>query len=298
MASKRNLSSADQQRYRELLQAATVGALMDSRRWEPGDLAFQGGTSLHLVHGSVRFSEDLDFMVRGGLSLAGLSGEVQRRLQHLPGVPEDMSVTVTDAKDERNPHAFIVTLGGQKVIGSAKVKIELWSTSDKAMSALKVVVRPVASPAGPRVFVPVLPLDEVVADKVYALGARDRLKPRDVFDLWWLCHEHKLRVCPQALMLRLQIYPAPGGEPAQTAERWKEQARKRLADIEGSALAGAVALDLARWLPTYWGMNPSVAAQMLAVSAEQLRQGLGAMLEAYPDQPSAGQPELAPPRRG
>ena len=66
---KRTLSAQDEVHLRAVLQTATLAALMDSRRWEPGDIAFQGGTSLHLTHGSARFSEDLDFMVRGSLSL-------------------------------------------------------------------------------------------------------------------------------------------------------------------------------------------------------------------------------------
>jgi len=81
---KRVLTPQQLQTLRSMLQAATIAALMDSRRWEPGDLAFQGGTCLHLAHGSARFSEDLDFMVRGGLSLRGLSKEVQNKL-HLFG---------------------------------------------------------------------------------------------------------------------------------------------------------------------------------------------------------------------
>lgn len=69
---KRTLSSQEEAQLRDVLQTATLAALMNSRRWEPGDIAFQGGTSLHLAHGSARFSEDLDFLVRGGLSLKGL----------------------------------------------------------------------------------------------------------------------------------------------------------------------------------------------------------------------------------
>ena len=67
---KRTLSARDEVHLRAVLQTATLAALMDSRRWEPGDIAFQGGTSLHLAHGSARFSEDLDFRVRGSCSTA------------------------------------------------------------------------------------------------------------------------------------------------------------------------------------------------------------------------------------
>ena len=78
LSHKRVFSTQAQLQLREILQTATLAALMDSRRWEPGDLAFQGGTSLHLAHGSARFGEDLNFMVRGGLSLDGLSKQVKK----------------------------------------------------------------------------------------------------------------------------------------------------------------------------------------------------------------------------
>ena len=282
MPAKRTLSPSDQQRFRELLQSATIGALMNSRRWEPGDLAFQGGTCLHLAHGSARFSEDLDFMVRGGLSLEGLSKEVQRLLQQLPGVPADMSVTVSDAKDKRNPHAFMVTLGGPHVIGSAKVKIELWATSDAAMDSLKVLVSQIPSPAGFPAFVPTLTLEEIVADKVYALGARDRLKPRDIFDLWWLQEQKAAALDPEAFTRRLDIYPVEGGDRDDTAARWLRLAREHLDDLQAPRSAAVVASDLARWLPSSWKMDEAVAAQMISVSADMLARGLEIMEEQFP----------------
>lgn len=276
MAAKRSLSPADQQRYRMILQSATIGALMDSRRWAPGELAFQGGTSLHLAHGSARFSEDLNFMVRGGLSLGDLSKAVQRRLQRLPGVPADMVVTVSTPTGERNPHAFMVTLGGPNVIGSAKVKVELWNTPGEALDSLKLLIKPISSPTGAQAFVPTLTLDEVVADKVYALGARDRLKARDVFDLWWLCEQQGATLNTDELLTRLLIYPAPqrDSSPQETADNWLASAEARLATLADPKVAKAVAMDLLRWLPSSWKMDQAVATQMLNASARCIDRGI------------------------
>lgn len=276
MASKRALSPADQQRYRQILQSATIGALMDSRRWEPGDLAFQGGTCLHLAHGSARFSEDLDFMVRGGLSLGDLGKAVQRRLQRLPGVPLDMEVTVSKPSGDRNPHAFMVTLGGPSVIGSAKVKVELWSTPGEALDALNLLIKPIASPNGMQAFVPTLTLDEVVADKVYALGARDRLKARDVFDLWWLLDQQGATLKPRSLLKRLAIYPSPAKDSTieETAETWLDKASARRETLAHPDTAEDVAKDLRRWLPGSWAMDSTQAATMLASCARSLDEGI------------------------
>lgn len=290
MVKKRSLTAEEQQRFRAVLQTATLGALMDSRRWQPGELAFQGGTCLHLAHGSARFSEDLDFMVRGGLSLQSLSNEVQRRLQHLTGVPADMAITVAPSRQQRNPHAFMVTLSGPDVIGSAKVKIKLWQTSQAALNSLKLLVRAIPSPTGQQVFVPTLTLEEIFADKVYALGARDRLKARDVFDLWWLCEQKTMAVDADTLCTRLDIYPGAENNRAQTAHQWLATADKRLADLRAAPTTAAVAADLKRWLPSSWKINDTVAATMLAVSVQKLVEGIAVMAARFP---RIGAPETA-----
>lgn len=249
---------------------------MDSRRWEPGDIAFQGGTSLHLAHGSVRFSEDLDFMVRGGLSLAGLSRAVQKKLRLPSNVAADLSVTVTPIKDAHNPHSFYVTLAGPQVIGSAKVKIELWQTPASAMRALTLKVSTIASTAG-QAFVPTLSLGEIFADKVYALGARARIKPRDVFDLWWLCEQGTAAPSADLLRTRLHIYPVASANEIDTAQAWLENAAQRLADLQAPGAAQRVELDLTRWLPSSWPIDTAIVAAMLERARAQLQLGIDHM---------------------
>ena len=288
MSKKRTLTAGDAQRFRAILQSATLAALMDSRRWQPGELAFQGGTCLHLAHGSARFSEDLDFMVRGGLSLHGLSKEVQRRLQFIPGVPGDMAVIVAPAKESRNPHAFMVTLAGPNVVGSAKVKIELWQTSASALASVKLVVKAIPSPTGNQAFVPTLTLDEILADKIYALGARSRLKARDIFDLWWLCDKQPMHADADALCTRLDIYPGDNTDRAQTAAKWLTAARLRLSALQAVHTAAAVATDLKRWLPTSWKMDNAVATTMTEVATQKLEEGIAIMAARFPPKGAHG----------
>ena len=276
---KRTLPPQQEQFLRAMLQTATLAALMDSRRWEPGDLAFQGGTSLHLAHGSARFSEDLDFMVRGGLSLAGLSKQVQQKLRLPPDVPSDLRVTVSSGKDARNPHSFDVTLSGPQVLGSARVKVEFWQAQPEALKSLQLKISTVASPAG-QAFVPTLTLPEIFADKVYALGARGRIKPRDVFDLWWLGEQGMPALTLQALLTRLEIYPAASGQALDTARAWLANAALRLAELRAADAALRVAFDLKRWLPSSWLMNEQVAADMLQIAVAQLEVGMG-LLQAW-----------------
>lgn len=275
MSSKRTLSTPDQQRLRTILQTATLAALMDSRRWQPGDIAFQGGTSLHLAHGSARFSEDLDFMVRGSLSMTGLATQVRKRLRLPPDIPADLQVAVSSGKDAHNPHIFYVTLSGPTVLGSVKVKIELWQTDAAALKSLSLKVSTVTSPAG-QAFVPTLTLEEIFADKVYAIGARKRIKARDVFDLWWLADKKTMPVPLEALRTRLAIYPVQGGV-AGTAKAWLVNANLRLADLKTPTAASVISKDLKRWLPSSWPMDETAASEMIALSIAQLKAGMKAM---------------------
>jgi predicted nucleotidyltransferase component of viral defense system len=273
---KRLLAAKEQQLLREILQTATLAALMDARRWQPGDLAFQGGTSLHLAYGSVRFSEDLDFLVRGGLSLAGLAKQVQNKLRLPPDIAADLRVSVSPSKDLRNPHMFVVTLSGPQVLGSAKVKLELWQTQPDSLKGLAIKVSTLRSAAG-QAFVPTLSLDEIFVDKVYALGARARVKPRDVFDLWWLSEKAFFTLTAQALRNRLTIYPVASGVLADTAAAWLTNAALRLQDLQAQGAAAWLAADLKRWLPSFWQMDEAQAARMLAVSTANLQNGIQQM---------------------
>ncbi len=231
---------------------------------------------MHLAHGSARFSEDLDFMVRGGLSLHGLSKEMQRKLRLPADVPADMGVTVTVGKDARNPHTFCVTLSGPAVLGSVRVKIELWQTQAALLQSLQVRVATVTSPSG-QAFVPTLTLAEILADKVYALGARARIKPRDLFDLWWLSEQETPRLTANALRTRLLIYPAHSGELLDTKAAWLANAALRLQDLQAPHAAQAIASDLKRWLPSSWPMDEAAAARMVQLVITQLAGGVALM---------------------
>lgn len=271
---KRPRTSTETFNLRQALQVATLDALMASRRWEPGDLVFQGGTSLHLAHGSPRFSEDLNFLVNSSLRLDAISAAVYTRLAHTHWLPADTQVSVSKAKDGRNPHAFVVSIGGPGVIGTARVKVELWQTSETALSAIKVVVAPVRLASGPaagmQAFVPTADLMEIHADKVFALAARPYLKPRDVFDLHWLAtHAGGLVCSADALSVRLATYPN------ETPSGWLAKALKRRDELQASA--PAITHDLRRWLPSSWPLNEASSQEMLATAVQALEQGMAVM---------------------
>lgn len=292
MPKKRLLSAQEQSRLRDILQSATIAALMDSRRWQPGELAFRGGTSLHLVHGSTRFSEDLDFMVRGSLSLDGLSKAVQRRLRLPLGIAADLRISVSSAKDAHNPHAFMVTLSGADVLGSAKVKVELWQTNDAVLNTLQLIVSSIPSEVSGQTYVPTLTLAEILADKVYALGARERVKPRDIFDLWWINQKEPTLVPDSSLLLtRLDIYPQESGRRLDTARSWLDNSQKTLGKLLLENACALVATDLKRWLPGAWRMDESVVQAMMTHAVNRLQDGIH-IIQGWIDDEAQGSPDV------
>jgi len=273
---KRQLTAAEAFDLRQALHVATLDALMASRRWEPGDLIFQGGTSLHLTHGSPRYSEDLDFLVNSSLKLGAIGDAIQARLAGTAWVPTDTGISVSRAKDGRNPHAFVVAIGGPNVIGSVRVKVEFWQTDEKAMAAVKVVVAPVRLASGPaagmQTFVPTADLSEIFADKVFALAARPYLKPRDVFDLHWLTMHGGIRACStDDMRVRLATYPN------ETPDAWLGKAFDRRQELLTS-VAG-ITRDLKRWLPSTWPLDEANVKAMVATSMTALEQGMALMRE-------------------
>jgi hypothetical protein len=253
---------------------ATLDALMASRRWQPGDLLFQGGTSLHLAHGSPRFSEDLDFLVNDALKLDSIGAAVHARLEGTAWLPGDTALTVGKTRDGRNPHAFVVSIGGPEVIGAVRVKVEMWHSAKAALAALRAVVAPVRLARGPaagiQTFVPTADMSEIHVDKVFALAARPYLKPRDVFDLHWLGTRGGLRECSaDSLRVRLALYP--NASPS----AWLEKALARR--LELLKAGDFIANDLRRWLPASWPLDRDSAQAMVLTAVAALDQGIDRM---------------------
>lgn len=272
---KRHLTPAEAFELRQALHVATLDALMASRRWEPGDLVFQGGTSLHLAHGSPRYSEDLDFLVNSALNLQSIAKAVESRLEGAAWlVPQGAKLVVSKAKDARNPHTFVVAIGGPELIGVVRVKVELWRAAESALNAVKSTVSPIrlasGAASGLQTFVPTAELPEIYVDKVFALGARPYLKARDVFDLHWLVSRGVAGVCtPESLRVRLATYPD------ETAAAWLAKAEERR-----EALASSVAPveeDLKRWLPSSWPLTREAVQSMVRSAITSLDEGRRAM---------------------
>ncbi len=227
------------------------------------------------MYGSPRYGDDLDFLVNCPLTLQTLAKAVAARLEGATRlVPEGTALTVSKAKDARNPHTFVVAVGGPDLIGAVRVKVKLWRVKESALRGVKTTVTPVrlvhGATSGLQTFVPTADLAEIYVDKVFALGARPYLKARAVFDLHWLITHGVSGACtPENLRVRLATYPG------ETVAEWLEKAQVRRMQLTTSA--DTVAQDLTRWLPSSWPLNEAAVRSMIQAAIESLDEGVRVM---------------------
>ncbi|WP_019025333.1 MULTISPECIES: nucleotidyl transferase AbiEii/AbiGii toxin family protein [unclassified Thioalkalivibrio] len=181
------------------LQSYVLEALARVTQWSPDDVAFQGGTALHMGHQSPRRSEDLDFLISQDLvgnSLVETMRKVRRRVE-AAFVAEDASAQVEMKEKvgrEGNPlelFEFKYSVAGR--LGKAMTKVEYWPAEREKVQEYNAQVRPLARPDGHSTPFPVADTDSILADKLFALTARPRTKYRDVHDIAWLVHESRDR---------------------------------------------------------------------------------------------------------
>ena len=116
-----------------------------------------------------------------------------------------------------------------------------------------------------RPYVAVADPDELVIDKIHALSLRERLKYRDIYDLWWLregAPRENLKL-PEHLCARLRDHQAMYKD-SRSLQQLFDAAKARL------ATASDVAMDreLSRFVP--FSLNTEMRQQMLSSTAQLL----------------------------
>jgi predicted nucleotidyltransferase component of viral defense system len=248
--------------WAELAHASFLNALMRASRWKPGELAFHGGTSLHLCWQSSRYSEDLDFL------LSSACTEMKKTLQRAVNDVEQafraydpmFEIEVRDkTKDPKRMITQHLIVRHPGVVGQVMVKLEFWRVDPLYLSQyptelrtpLQQRMRSSGSPAdfvlGMRHPVPSAIRSCAFADKLVAFSTRPHLKWRDLYDLWWLGKQN-----PQALVTseitrqylhNLQAYTTVENLPPDQAIL---HLMRRYTNEELAALADP---DLKNWLP-------------------------------------------------
>ncbi len=195
-----------QQSVAELTQLLILNELSKLKDLSLSELVFQGGTSVALAWKSPRFSEDLDFVALKTLDFSSMMKKVTK------GVEEGLQLSYPGAKvslkeriSEDNPNAmFESRIELPDIMGKVMVKSEFWRVSQQQIKdyqgetvflAARGKIHPSLGPA-----LGVATPSQIIADKILAVGLRDRLKWRDLFDVWFLRHQMDHRIeDPKAL---------------------------------------------------------------------------------------------------
>jgi predicted nucleotidyltransferase component of viral defense system len=156
------------------------------------DLIFKGGTALRLAHGSPRFSEDLDFSLSQDRLKGKFRGWVGKIIAPFP------ELALTDLEEKRYPYLAEIKATQEYLPFPFRIKIEISRREIKDYSRkLQLLGSPVSTI---QVLGQVGILEQIYRDKVACL--KDRAKPKDLFDLWYISQKLKIPYTPPPTNLK------------------------------------------------------------------------------------------------
>jgi predicted nucleotidyltransferase component of viral defense system len=205
-------------------------------------LAFKGGTALKRCYfGDYRFSEDLDFTLTSGIPFETIRDGLDpifKEVLRASGIA--FRFVQEDRQPHTNSHTFYLGYEGPLPARAAtQVKVDI-TIREKLVRPLEQqpVVRGYDEyddlPEGATVRV--YSLEEIIVEKLVALGDRARNEPRDLYDAWYLTTEghvdlgHLKAEVESKLQFRGRTLATLGDEFQKKEARLKKLWSTRLAD--------------------------------------------------------------------
>jgi predicted nucleotidyltransferase component of viral defense system len=149
------------------------------------NIVFQGGTALRLAYKGVRYSEDLDFVIKDIKS--GFFEKIPEKLNQLASyldrlIPFAKNIRLAVQKNDRMIKRFIISIAAEGFQALDKTNIEFAAVPSYENRVLIISKEGIqASPA-----ICVESPAEILSDKFVAFGARKYLKGRDIWDIFFL----------------------------------------------------------------------------------------------------------------
>lgn len=271
----------EQSLAKEFVHLHILSALSDANVLDR--VVFQGGTALRLCYGGSRYSEDLDFV-------CGTKGDYVADVDFQKIVETGMKAAAhaLESRFGLKPEAITVkspddpaAIAGERVhVAAWQLVVPLEPTPRSPKSRIKVEFANVPSyDAGPR---PVrsgikfsgLPATilraetpkEILADKAVALTARTALKHRDVWDVWFLTEDMRVKLDTDMVARKFADYGVVSID---------EKIEARLAELATPVAEAGFLAEMARFLPAAEVVNMQKMGMhkaMLSASADLLRQ--------------------------
>jgi len=161
---------------REYIQIVFLGVLYSRKKSQ--DIYFKGGTAIHLLLKSSRFSEDLDFTAK--LTIAELKDCLEDVLKKVNLVIPDTTLKKVDIGNKSL--SGILSYQTEEMKFPLNVQIE-FSIREKLFTEEEKVLE-TDFPISPQPIIRHLGWQEVLAEKIRAFMIR--AKGRDVYDIWYL----------------------------------------------------------------------------------------------------------------
>lgn len=283
----------------------TLNALSQSTDFDRRALTFQGGTSLALAWASPRFSEDLDF-IAGDIRPDQLSEAMQlvaREVQHAiipfyPGATVDLADKSGNGKQLA---MFQIGITLPDTVGKVKVKTEFWQVPLDKAAHYEGVHRALAPKGGATLYTTVRPIFNVATprqifyDKLNAIAHRGRLKPRDLFDVWYLSTQLRDFSSAEAIA-QINADKEFGDVPEflsameNTAALYDQTAFDAIAGLQdlvsksNEELMASMELGLKPWIaPAMWSaMWPQTVQEMVIVTKQHCSRAIEILIENAP----------------
>jgi predicted nucleotidyltransferase component of viral defense system len=154
-------------------------------------LIFKGGTALRLTYSSPRFSEDLDF----SLIKDALEGKFSSLLKKIIAPFPDLSLT--DLEEKYYTYLAEIKVTPNYLPFPFRIKVEI---SKREIKNYQWELRLLSSPATfVQVIGQVATLKQIFKDKLACL--KGRAKPKDLFDLWYVCQKLNIPFTPRETSL-------------------------------------------------------------------------------------------------
>jgi len=222
-----------QQTFQEEMQKAILAGL--SRQGVFNSIVFQGGTALHLFYGNPRFSEDLDFVTREKqkFDLTQQTNKIQTFISNV--FPFIQKINIAIQKNDKELQRLILSTISDVPEQNLRIHLEL-AHVPSYINQPKILDYPPLNPA-----VRVEDPSEILADKIIALGRRQYLKGRDIWDIYFLTSEKHLSI-PWDLVFK------KGADYGSTQKSLKDsliKASKKIREEGNSILSN----EMSRFLP-------------------------------------------------
>lgn len=208
-------------------------------------LTFIGGTALRLCYSSARLSEDLDFAASADFDVAsmqGFSSEIERYLNKKYQLNVKVKEPRVSESDTSTWKISIEKASDRPDIPTQKIHVDICSVPSlhpEYMAIKNHYGLPVNTDA---LLIPVQTRQEILADKFIALGFRNRVKPRDLWDILWLKQ--------QGIVVDVQDVIAKLSLRSKTLESFELKVHRACADLETDIRKTEFNNEMARFVPS------------------------------------------------